>query len=172
MPNGSSPTRPRTHWCFQRLLLIVFGFLILLHNYGHLQLGGIFKRLVAADLHLLGSNQTLRSVRSRNGAGPQRVDGSLLEVFLVIGLMIVVLGVIAVEEAPHLFEGMDINFGGEPYSFPIDIDPQPIAPNARILIRGGRGPSPSAFGRAHSRITGQKAIRTFSETDAQKRPLH
>ena len=169
MPNGSSPTRPRTTGVFSGLLLIVFGFLILLHNYGHLQLGGIFKHWWPLIFIFWGATKLYeRTLAQRQGRSAGWITPG--EVFLVIGLMIVVLGVIAVEEAPHLFEGMDINFGGEPYSFPIDIDPQPIAPNARILIRGGRGAiTVRSSDEPTLRITGQKAIRTFSESEAQKR---
>ena len=169
MPNGSSPTRPRTTGVFSGLLLIVFGFLILLHNYGHLQLGGIFKHWWPLIFIFWGATKLYeRTLAQRQGRSAGWITPG--EVFLVIGLMIVVLGVIAVEEAPHLFEGMDINFGGEPYSFPIDIDPQPIAPNPRILIRGGRGTiTVRSSDEPTLRITGQKAIRTFSEADAQKR---
>jgi LiaI-LiaF-like transmembrane region len=169
MPNGSSPTRPRTTGVFSGLLLIVFGFLILLHNYGHLQLGGIFKHWWPLIFIFWGASKLYeRTLAQRQGRSAGWITPG--EVFLVIGLMIVVLGVIAVEEAPHLFEGMDINFGGEPYSFPIDIDPQPVALNARILIRGGRGTiTVRSSDEPTLRITGQKAIRTFSEADAQKR---
>jgi cell wall-active antibiotic response 4TMS protein YvqF len=169
MPNGSSPTRPRTTGVFSGLLLIVFGFLILLHNYGHLQLGGIFKHWWPLIFIFWGATKLYeRTLAQRQGRSAGWITPG--EVFLVIGLMIVVLGVIAVEEAPHLFEGLDINFGGEPYSFPIDIDPQPIAPNARILIRGGRGTiTVRSSDEPTLHITGQKAIRTFSEADAQKR---
>ena len=169
MPNGSSPTRPRTTGVFSGLLLIVFGFLILLHNYGHLQIGGIFKHWWPLIFIFWGATKLYeRTLAQRQGRSAGWITPG--EVFLVIGLMIVVLGVIAVEEAPHLFEGMDINFGGEPYSFPIDIDPQPIAPNARILIRAGRGTiTVRSSDEPTLRITGQKAIRTFSEADAQKR---
>lgn len=169
MPNGSLPIRPRTTGVFSGLLLIVFGFLILLHNYGHLQLGGIFKHWWPLIFIFWGAIKLYeRTLAQRQGRSAGWITPG--EVFLVIGLMIVVLGVIAVEEAPHLFEGMDINFGGEPYSFPIDIDPQPIAANARILIRGGHGTiTVRSSDELTLRITGQKAIRTFSEADAQKR---
>ena len=42
MANGS-PTRQRTSGVFSGLLLIVFGILILLHNYGRLELGDLFR---------------------------------------------------------------------------------------------------------------------------------
>ncbi len=168
MANGS-PTRPRTSGVFSGLLLIVFGFLILLHNYGHLQLGGLFRHWWPLIFIFWGATKLYeRTLAQRQG----RTAGWITpgEVFLVIGLMIVVLGVIAVGEAPHILDELDINIGGEPYSFPVDVDPQPIAPNARILIRGGRGTiTVRSSDEPTLRITGQKQIRTFSEADAQKR---
>src|SRR6266478_1380209 len=168
MANGS-PTRPRTSGVFSGLLLIVFGFLLLLHNYGHLHLGGLFRHWWPLVFIFWGATKLYeRTLAQRQG----RTAGWITpgEVFLVIGLMIVVLGVIAVGEAPHILDEMDINIGGEPYSFPVDVDPQPIAPNARILIRGGRGTiTVRSSDEPTLRITGQKQIRTFSEADAQKR---
>jgi hypothetical protein len=168
MPNGSSPTRPRTTGVFSGLLLIVFGFLILLHNYGHLQLGGIFKHWWPLIFIFWGATKLYeRTLAQRQGRSAGWITPG--EVFLVIGLMVVVLGVIAVEEFPRQFPNVDLNFG-EPYSFPVDIDPQPIAPNSRILIRGGRGTiTVRSSDEPTLRITGQKAIRTFSESEAQKR---
>ncbi len=168
MANGS-PTRPRTTGVFSGLLLIVFGFLLLLHNYGHLQLGGLFRHWWPLIFIFWGATKLYeRTLAQRHG----RTAGWITpgEVFLVIGLMIVVLGVVAVGEAPHILDEMDINIGGEPYSFPVDINPQPIAPNARILIRGGRGTiTVRSSDEPTLRITGQKQIRTFSESEAQKR---
>ncbi len=168
MANGS-PTRPRTSGVFSGLLLIVFGFLLLLHNYGHLHLGGLFRHWWPLVFIFWGATKLYeRTLAQRQG----RTAGWITpgEVFLVIGLMIVVLGVIAVGEAPHILDEMDINIGGEPYSFPVDINPQPIAPNSRISIRGGRGTiTVRSSDEPTLRITGQKQIRTFSEADAQKR---
>jgi hypothetical protein len=168
MPNGSSPTRPRTTGVFSGLLAIVFGFLILLHNYGHLQLGGIFRHWWPLIFIFWGATKLYeRTLAQRQGRSAGWITPG--EVFLVIGLMVVVLGVIAVEEFPRQFPNVDLNFG-EPYSFPVDVDPQPIAPNSRILIRGGRGTiTVRSSDEPTLRITGQKQIRTFSESEAQKR---
>jgi len=168
MANGS-PTSPRTSGVFSGLLLIVFGLLLLLHNYGHLHLGGLFRHWWPLVFIFWGATKLYeRTLAQRQG----RTAGWITpgEVFLVIGLMIVVLGVIAVGEAPHILDEMDINIGGEPYSFPVDINPQHIAPNSRISIRGGRGTiTVRSSDEPTLRITGQKQIRTFSEADAQKR---
>src|SRR6266446_560993 len=167
MTNGS-PARPRTSGVFSGLLLIVFGFLVLLHNYGHLQLGGLIRHWWPLIFIFWGATKLYeRTLAQRQG----RTAGWITpgEVFLVIGLMVVVGIVVAVEEFPRQFPGMEINLG-EPYSFPVDLNPQPIAPNAHILIHAGRGTiTVRSSDEPTLRITGQKSIRTFSEADAQKR---
>src|SRR6201987_2473731 len=100
MANGS-PARPRTSGVFSGLLLIIVGVLILLHNYGHLQLGDIFRHWWPLIFIFWGASKLYeRTLAQRQG----RTAGWITpgEVFLVIGLMIVVLGVITVGEAPHI----------------------------------------------------------------------
>src|SRR5246127_658999 len=167
MANGS-PARPRTSGVFSGLLLILFGFLLLLHNYGHLQLGTIFRHWWPLIFIFWGATKLYeRTLAQRQGRGAGWITPG--EVFLVVGLMVVVGIVIAAEQLPSQFHNLNIDFG-EPYSFPVDISPQPIAPNSRVLIRGGRGTiTVRSSDEPTLRITGQKQIRTFSESDAQKR---
>jgi hypothetical protein len=167
MANGS-PARPRTSGVFSGLLLILFGFLLLLHNYGHLQLGAIFRHWWPLIFIFWGATKLYeRTLAQRQGRSAGWITPG--EVFLVVGLMVVVGIVIAAEQLPSQFHNLNIDFG-EPYSFPVDITPQPIAPNSRILIRGGRGIiTVRSSDESTLRITGQKQIRTFSEADAQKR---
>jgi hypothetical protein len=167
MANGS-PARPRTSGVFSGLLLILFGFLLLLHNYGHLQLGTIFRHWWPLIFIFWGATKLYeRTLAQRQGRSAGWITPG--EVFLVIGLMVVVGIVIATEQLPSQFRNLNIDFG-EPYSFPVDITPQPIAPNSRILIRGGRGTiTVRSSDESTLRITGQKQIRTFNESDAQKR---
>ena len=167
MANGS-PARPRTSGVFSGLLLILFGFLLLLHNYGHLQLGTIFRHWWPLIFIFWGATKLYeRTLAQRQGRSAGWITPG--EVFLVIGLMVVVGIVIATEQLPSQFRNLNIDFG-EPYSFPVDITPQPIAPSSRILIRGGRGTiTVRSSDEPTLRITGQKQIRTFSESDAQKR---
>jgi hypothetical protein len=167
MANGS-PARPRTSGVFSGLLLILFGFLLLLHNYGHLQLGTIFRHWWPLIFIFWGATKLYeRTLAQRQGRSAGWITPG--EVFLVIGLLVVVGIVIAAEQLPSQFHNLNIDFG-EPYSFPVDISPQPIAPNSRILIRNGRGTiTVRSSDEPTLRITGQKQIRTFSEGDARKR---
>jgi hypothetical protein len=167
MANGS-PARPLTSGVFSGVLLIILGFLLLLHNYGHLELGGLIRHWWPLIFIFWGATKLYeRTLAQRQGRSAGWITPG--EVFLVIGLMAVVLGVIAVTEIHSRFPNIDIDVG-EPYSFDVDLPPQPIAPNAHILIRGGRGTiTVRSSDEPTLRITGQKAIRTFSESEAQKR---
>jgi hypothetical protein len=167
MANGS-PARPLTSGVFSGVLLIIFGFLLLLHNYGRLQLGGLIRHWWPLIFIFWGATKLYeRTLAQRQGRSAGWITPG--EVFLVIGLMVVVLGVIAVTEIHSRFPNIDIDVG-EPYSFDVDLAPQPIAPNAHIFIRGGRGTiAVRSSDEPTLRITGQKAIRTFSESEAQKR---
>src|SRR6266576_2797019 len=167
MANGL-PTRPRTSGFFSGLVLIVFGLLLLLHNYGHLDLGDIFRHWWPLIFIFWGATKLYeRTLAQRQG----RTAGWITpgEVFLVIGLMAVVGIVIAIDIVPREFRDINIDFG-EPYSFPVDLNPQTVAPNAHILIHAGRGTiTVRSSDEPTLRITGQKSIRTFSESDANKR---
>ena len=167
MANGS-PTRPRTSGVFSGLLLIVFGILILLHNYGRLELGDLFRHWWPLIFIFWGATKIYeRTLAQRQGRSSGWITPG--EVFLVIGLLAVLGLVILSHEIPHQIEEWGITTG-EPYNFDIDVPPQPVAPNARILIRGGRGAiTIRSSDEPNLRITGQKAIRTFSESDAEKR---
>lgn len=167
MTNGY-PTRPRTSGVFSGLLLIVVGLLLLLHNYGRISIGDMFKHWWPLIFIFWGGTKLYeRTVAQRQGRSSGWITPG--EVFLVLGLMAVVGMVIAVDVTKsHLGDiGIEI---GDPYSFPLDLPSQSIAPNARLLIRGGRGHiNVRSSDEAMLRLSGEKAIRTFSEGDAEKR---
>ena len=171
MANGSSVPaqgRPRTSGVFSGLLLILFGFLLLLHNYGRLEISKLIRHWWPLIFIFWGATKLYeRTIAQRQGRSTGWITPG--EVFLVIGLMVVVAGAIAFEEFPHKLGDVVVDFG-EPYSFPVDVDPQPVGPNARIAIRGGRGTiTVRSSDEFMLRVSGQKSISTFSESDAQKR---
>jgi len=167
MANGS-PSRPSTSGVFSGLLLIIFGFLLLLHNYGRLDLGGVFRHWWPLIFIFWGGAKLYeRTLAQRQG----RTAGWITpgEVFLVIGLLVVVGVVVVVKELPTRLKDLNIDVG-DPYSFDIDVPVQSVAPNAHIFIRSGRGNiTVRASDDPSVRITGQKSIRTFSQSDAEKR---
>ena len=160
--------RPRTSGVFSGLLLIVFGSLLLLHNYGHLSLGQAFGHWWPLIFIFWGATKLYeRTLAQRQG----RTSGWITpgEVFLVLGLMTVVGLVIAWDVAKSRFPDFEFDVG-EPYSYPIDAPSQTIPANAHIMIRGGRGNvTVRASDDATLRLSGEKTLRTLSERDAEKR---
>ena len=85
MANGS-PTRPRTTGVFSGLLLIIFGGLLLLHNYGHLRIVNVFKHGWPLIFIFWGATKLYeRTIAERQGRSSGWITPG--EVFLVVGLM-------------------------------------------------------------------------------------
>src|SRR5215469_17198659 len=144
MANGSSSSprlapaqhRPRTSGVFSGLLLIVFGALLLLHNYGHLSLSHAFGHWWPLIFIFWGATKLYeRTLAERQG----RASGWITpgEVFLVLGLMTVVGIVIAVEQIPEELKGTDWG-GGDTHSVDFDNAPQTVPVNSHVAIRFGR----------------------------------
>src|SRR5262247_948138 len=178
MANGSSnpplapvQRRPRTSGVFSGLLLILFGALLLLHNYGHLSLRSVFGHWWPLIFIFWGATKLYeRTLAQRQG----RTSGWITpgEVFLVLGLLTVVGLVVAWDKGKKVLGdeiGVDFDWG-TPYTFPIDLPSQTIPANAHISIRAGRGNvSVRSSDEAVLRLSGEKEIRTLSEGDAEKR---
>src|SRR5262245_50405162 len=117
MATGSSypvqsptPSRPRTSGVFSGLLLIVFGILLLLHNYGHLALSDAFGRWWGLIFVFWGATKMYeRTLAQRTG----RTSGWITpgEVFLVLGLLTVVGLVVAWDKAKGVIgEGIGVDW--------------------------------------------------------------
>jgi Domain of unknown function (DUF5668)/Putative adhesin len=164
MANGY-PTRPRTSGVFSGLLLIIFGVLLLLHNYGHLSLGQAFGRWWPLIFIFWGATKLYeRTLAQRQGRAYGWITPG--EVFLVLGLVTVV-GLVVVWDIVKTRTDV---FSGDPHSYPIDLPSQTIAANAHITIRGGRGNITVRSAEDSTlRLSGEKEIRSLSENDAEKR---
>src|SRR5262249_51083390 len=160
--------RPRTSGVFSGLLLILFGALLLLHNYGHLSLRSVFGHWWPLIFIFWGATKLYeRTLAQRQGRSAGWITPG--EVFLVIGLMTVVGVVVAASRFPGIIKDIDFDTG-DPYSFELDVTPQPISPKAHVAIHTGRGNiTVRSADENELRITGSKLIRTFSESDANRR---
>lgn len=160
--------RPRTSGVFSGMLLILFGALLLLHNYGHLSLGGVFRHWWPLIFIFWGATKLYeRTLAQRQG----RTSGWITpgEVFLVLGLMTVV-GIVVAWDIVKTRIPLDELEIGDPYSFPVDLPSQNIPANAHVAIRGGRGTiTVRSSDESTLRVSGEKSIRTLSEGDADKR---
>jgi|SRR5579862_251758 len=167
MANGY-PTRPRTTGVFSGLLLIIFGFLLLLHNYGHLQIGNLFRHWWPLIFIFWGAAKLYeRTVAQRQGRSSGWITPG--EVFLVLGLMTVVGLVIAYDSTKDELGNIGIDIG-DSHSFDFDIAPQPLPANAHVTIRGGRGNITVRSSDDQSvRVTGQKQVHAWTDEEAEKR---
>src|SRR5215467_9520896 len=168
---GVTLRRPRTSGVFSGMLLILFGLLLLLHNYGHLSLRNIFGHWWPLIFIFWGATKLYeRTLAQRQG----RTSGWITpgEIFLVLGLLTVVGLVVAWDMGKKVIGdeiGVDLDWG-TPYSFPMDLPSQAVPANAHVSIRGGRGNiSVRSSDEPMLRLSGEKEIRTLSEADAAKR---
>jgi hypothetical protein len=166
MADGS-PSRPRTTGVFSGLLLIIFGLLLLLHNYGNLRIGSIFSHWWPLIFVFWGVTKLYeRTVAQRQGRSSGWITPG--EVFLVVGLMTVVGVVVIIDRLPG--EVKDWNFGGgDAHSVDFDIAPKTLPANSHLAIRAGRGNITVRTGEDQTlRITGQKKIHAWSDEEAEK----
>ena len=162
MANGKS----RSSGIFSALVLITIGALFLLHNYSGLSIGQLLGHWWPLILIFWGAIKLYeRTVAHREG----RPGGWITpgEVFLVVGVLVLIGGVVAFEKVRDHFPN-EINFGNS-YSFDIDVAPKQVPPNAKITVQTGRGNlNVRASDVAEIRVSGKKSVRTWDQRDAEK----
>ena len=148
-------------------MLIIFGILLLLHNYGHLQIVGVFKYWWPLIFIFWGATKLYeRTIAQRQGRSSGWITPG--EVFLVVGLMTAVGIVVAADllrqQRLPIFADL-----GEAHSFDFDVAPQKIPANAHVTIRAGRGNITVRSSEDQTlRISGQKQIHSWSTEEAEK----
>lgn len=161
-------TQSRSSGLFSGLVLIAVGLLILLHNYGHLEIGRFFTHWWPLLIIVLGVVKLYERTVGRRfgGSGGGITTG---EVFLVLG-MLVLLGTVATVDIVkrHADAGNWGEIGGESYSFDdLEIPSQAIPAGARVNVRLGRGDVVlRASDDQQLRVSAKKTVRTWSETEA------
>jgi DUF4097 and DUF4098 domain-containing protein YvlB len=162
-------TQLRSSGLFSGLVLISAGLLLLLHNYGDVSLGRFFSHWWPLLIIFWGVVKLYeRTTGGRApGAGGGAITGS--EIFLVIGMLLLIAVVVTVERGKNfLGDRMDIETG-DPYTFDLEVAPQPISPGSRVLIRVGRGDvtvRESDDKQLH--VSAKKTARAWSESEGAK----
>jgi hypothetical protein len=161
----------RVSGIFPGLVLLAAGILLLLHNYGGLDLSRVFWRWWPLVLIFLGAIKIYeRAVASRtHDPGAARISGS--EILLVLGLMALLSLVIGVDyfkgNVSDKFREIDI---GDAYPFGLDVTPVHVPPNARITVHALRGNiTVRPADTSDIRVTGSKQVHAWNENDAQRR---
>lgn len=159
--------QPRRSSLFSALVLILFGFLFLLHNYrGGVNFGDIFHHWWPVLLILWGLAKLYeRTIGQRLGGRTPTVTTG--EIFLVLGLLALV-GVFALAEIlPGKIEGTEPLIGNV-FTFEDEVAPRAVSPTARIAIRVPRGDiTVHASDAAEVRASARKRVRAWSESKAE-----
>jgi Putative adhesin/Domain of unknown function (DUF5668) len=167
MANGRTPRSS----IFTGLVLLSVGTLLLLHNYGGLEIDRALYHWWPLLLIFWGAiklYERTAGVRSGDPAASRITAG---EVLLVLGLLAFLGMVVGVDYAKSRLPGKDIGieFNGDSHDFDLDVAPKTAPPNARISIRNGHGDvsvRPSDDGEI--RVSGKKTVKAWTDNDAER----
>jgi hypothetical protein len=161
--------RPRGSSVFSGLVLIFIGFLLLLHNYRGFDLTGIILHWWPLILIFWGAIKIYeRTAGARAGEpGASRITGG--EIALVVGLLVLVGIVVAVDQGRRHLSGMEIDMPGETFASSIDVAPKTVPMNARVIVRGGRGDiTIRASDTPEIRVAGKVNVKSWTEGAAKR----
>ena len=165
--------RPRSGSTFSGLLLITIGILILLHNYRGVDLAGVFRHWWPLFLIVWGLVKLYERTAGSDSGDPGTARVSAGEVFLVLGMFILVGLVVAADRTKEYFgdKGIHVNVGdwGDAHSFDLDATSKAVPASARVVIRGTRGDITVRTGdTSEIRASGTAKIHSWDESDAEK----
>src|SRR5215469_799488 len=156
-------TPTRSSGLFSGLVLISGGLLLLLHNYGHLDLQDFFARWWPLLVIFWGVVKLYeRTVGRRFGSTDGgRITGG--EVLLVLGMLGLLGSVVGYDITKDMIQP------GDNYSFDLDVAPAKVPANARVLIQNGRGDiAVRGSDEPEIRVTAKKFARSWSESEADR----
>jgi DUF4097 and DUF4098 domain-containing protein YvlB len=160
-------TPARSSGLFSGLTLIFVGILLMLHNYGRLELYGFFARWWPLLIIFWGAVKLYERTAGRrfgvsNGG---RVTGN--EAGLVVAMVALVAIVIFAGRTKQKFDA--VIEPGESFSYDIDIAPKKIPANARVMVRNGRGDiTVRGSDSGEIRVSAKKTVHAWSETEAER----
>ena len=154
---------------FSGLVLVIFGGMLLLHNYRGFELGTLFTRWWPLIIIALGLIKLYE--RTAGGRyvepGAARITGG--EIFLVVAVLAIVGIVVAVEQGEKHFPNWSSELGGNSFSFDLNVEPKTVPADARITVRSTRGDITVRPGEKNEvDVSGKANVHTWSETDAAK----
>lgn len=161
-------TQSRNSGFFSGLVLISVGILLVLHNYGHLELQGFFKRWWPLLIIFWGLMKLYkRTAGQRFGGGAGGITAG--EVFLVIGMLVLLGIVVGVDYTKERFGSTIKELSGDNYGFDLDVGPKPIPGNAHVLVRVNQGDiTVRASDEAQIRVSGKKNARSWDEKEGER----
>ncbi len=160
-------TRSRSSGLFSGLVLISVGILLLLHNYGSLNLSSFFSHWWPLLIIFWGVIKLFeRTAGRRFGSGG--ITGG--EVFLVLGMLVLMGIVVAVDLGKEKLPGLIGDVSGDNYGFDLDVPPKTIPAKAPVIVRTVRGDITVRASEDDNdiRVSAKKNVRTWSENEADR----
>jgi hypothetical protein len=167
MSNGRTPRSS----IFPGLVLLSIGTLLLLHNYGGLEIDSVLHHWWPLLLIFWGAIKLYERTAGARSGDPAAARITAGEVLLVLGLLAFLGIVVGADYARSKLPGRDIGieFNGDSHDFDLDVAPKTVPPNARISIRNGHGDvsvRPSDEGEI--RVSGKKTVKAWTDNDAER----
>ena len=161
------PTPARSSGLFSGLVLISVGVLLLLHNYGHLEIGEFLRRWWPLMIIFWGAVKLYERTAGRRfggGDGGRATGGEAGLVLAMVALVAIV--ALATRVKDHFGPVID---PGERFSYDIDVAPKKVPANARVMVRNGRGDiTVRGSDNGEIRVTAKKTVKSWSETEAER----
>jgi hypothetical protein len=155
----------RSSGLFSGLVLLSVGILLLLHNFGHLELHTFFRRWWPLLIIFWGMVKLYERTAGQRFGGSGGITGG--EVALVLGMLALLGAVVGVEFGKEKLGDTLEEVRGDNYNFDVDVEPKTIPANAHVLIRTIRGDiTVRASDESQIRVSAKKNVRTWSETEA------
>jgi DUF4097 and DUF4098 domain-containing protein YvlB len=159
-------TRARSSGLFSGLVLIFAGVLVLLYNYGHLDLGGFIWRWWPLLIIFWGAVALYERTAGRRfgGSNGRRAGGDTGLVLVAVA----VVAIVALAGRHREWPGPEIDIG-DIYTFDLDVTPKKIPANARVVVHNGHGDiTVRGSDSGEIRVTAKKSVKSWSETEAAR----
>jgi len=161
------PTPARSSGLFSGLVLISVGVLLLVHNYAGLELWDFLRHwwplmIIFWGAVMLYERAAGRRLGGRIGGRATGNDAGL--VLAMVGLVAIV--ALGSRVKDRIGPPMD---SGEIHTYDIDVAPKKIQPNARVMVRNGRGDiTVRGSDGGEIRVTAKKNVKSWSESEADR----
>jgi len=160
--------RSRSSGIFSGVALILFGVAFLLHNYRGFEFQTVLLHWWPVLLIVLGLIKLYERTSNRYEPGTARITAG--EIFLVLGLLLLVVVVVGVDTVKGKFPGSHLDFGDfgrNSYDYDLEVEPKSVPPNARVTVRSTRGDiSVRSSDDPEIRVSGKKIVRAWSDREA------
>jgi DUF4097 and DUF4098 domain-containing protein YvlB len=160
-------TRSRSSGLFSGLVLMTVGALLLLRNYGHLDLNSFLSRWWPLLIIFWGVIKLYeRTLGRRFGQGSGAITGT--EVLVVVGMLALMGIVVAVDMTKERLPGL-IEPSGDSHEYDVDVSPKTIPAKAPVTVRNVRGDiTVRGSEEQQIEVSAKKNVRAWSDNEADR----